>query len=171
MQFKLPRFVRVLPRSRQRRENWCATGATQQPHKRGAAPASPHQTNQSACKPELHSGWGSRGVGGILILKRCLSQMTWEMPSGPSCQRSLSAGAQGGGGEGCFMLLALVNAPWMKMAVVMQLVREPPPSVVGSAGLSIKPLLMRLWVGLFWNCGQYTPAGFGNVPVLCILFL
>lgn len=65
------------------------------------------------------------------------------------CNRSLSAGAQSGGGESCFMLLLFVEVPWMKMAVVMKAMGEPPPSIVGSAGLSFKTLLMRLWGGLF----------------------
>lgn len=69
------------------------------------------------------------------------------------------------------MLLLFVEVPWMKMAVVMKAMGEPPPSIVGSAGLSFETLLMRLWGGLFWNHAQYIPARFGNIPVLCILFL
>lgn len=106
----------------------------------------------------------------------------WKMPSGlgggearragrAPCNRSLSAGAQSGGEESCFMLLLFVEVAWMKMAVVMQAMGELPPSIVGSAGLSFKTLLMRLWGGLLWNHAHYIPARFGNIPVLCILFL
>lgn len=111
--------------------------------------------------------------GGIFILKRSLSQIASKRFGLRTSEdnRSLSAGAQSGGEESCFMLPLFVEVPWMKMTVVMQAMGDPPPSILGSAGLSFKTLLMRLWGGLLWNHAQYIPARLANIPVLCILFL
>lgn len=148
---------------------------------RGVAPASPHQTNQSACKPELHS-WELRGGrGGRSLSTSVLSQIAskrsgLEVSEGmenalrtrrrggeactaqagqaacPHSNRSLSARSRGG--ESCSTLLLFLEVLWTKMAVVMQAMSEPPPRIAGSARLPIENSVNEACGRLFWNHAQ-----------------